>query len=43
MTLALNLFQVSSKGKIDFLFVNIPKGVPIPFVFDPTSMTPIWI
>jgi hypothetical protein len=40
----LNLFpfQVSHEGKINLLLVNILGGVPIPFVFDPASMIPIW-
>jgi hypothetical protein len=42
MTFALNLFHVSFKWKADFFFANILKGVPIPFVSNPTSMIPIW-
>jgi hypothetical protein len=32
----------SLKIWIDLLLVDIPKGLSIPFVFDPASMIPIW-
>jgi hypothetical protein len=34
-------FLISLEGKSGLL-AGIPKGVPIPFMFDLTSMIPIW-